>query len=1313
MNSFSPICLLLCISTLTLAYDVPPSIVVQPEPVNIDTRKVLLLRCEASGTPEPTYKWEKNGTFFDVDQEVHAQLEGGNLRIYPVTKADNGIYQCFANNHLGTAMSQKILAAVAFMDQFKSTASETVTKRVGESLKMNCGGSGGLPASHPAAYVYWTDDSEKPTPITYNARINQDLNGNLVFSNVQPSDEKGYYCLAMNNAVGSSQRSPLISLNIDTADDSQIPNNPTKKEIAPKSRRFRRENTLLGAVSEHFYDESPSLHISKRDLPPAPNKAAVLATKPAASEIAVRSQEFKMKCIAYGNPTPDITWTRGDEQLQSEGRVIIEEFGQELVISNVDSSDSGTYTCTARNSEGEDSFSTVVSVESAPYFPNPPSDETKGPGESVEIVCLAQGVPTPNTVWLVNGQPYDEYAANVDPVTNTDSRWTVISGVDKRATISITNLQTTDSNVFQCIATNKYREELTSVVLNVVSIPARIPNFTPVTRRLSVLQDGSAEFICHVEGRPTPTITWTFKGMVLTDGGKYNIDDVEGRLVINDAMEVDEGVYECTAENTIDAQVHSETDDATLTVLGQTTIDVPPFDLTIKEGAVATFQCEMSYDQELDRPTVIWMKGDQELEADPDDNSLRIEDAMISDSGTYTCVVKTTVDQNAGTVQEVNASAELIVKGRPEPPQDLELRIKESEFAVDIFWQPGNDNNAPIQYYMIQYDTKWSDMRWQSQANETVNEQVNPPYRKVLHLQPFVDYRFRIIAVNEIGQSEPSNEIAPAGDPQPAAPSKNPTGVTGGGTNPQSMVIRWQAIHPFYYGGDDFRYVVAFKPRGSNEPSTTADVYPDNTDDNPTGVIQNYIVDARKPYEEFEFSVQSVNSVGEAPEPITYYGFSGEAAPSAAPSGVQVVAISAQEVNITWDPVSQEDANGQLGGYNVYYNARTASGQSKQMCPQSPCMLRDLQAATTYEITVKAFTGAGEGPASDMVTVVTDSAPPGPVYKLTVDPFSYRLVLNWQEPILTNGGLEGYKVKIQKVSESSETLDEEETFEFMPEDELTLKYKTDPETRYRVEVRAYNEMGEGEISLKEPTTSQEGRPSKPPAPEIDGIGTDHANFTWDITNLNPTVSLVEIQYKLKDDQEFQTSEQFDVLDEDLIMVSGLESSTTYTARLRVTNDAGSTVSPTTEFKTTGTGALADDGFVLGTWMIILICIIILLILILLIICIIKSQKGGKYNVSDKEKQLNKDIESTPLKDDGGFDEYKPPTGADGEPLRGSQGSLDDSEHGSSETDSLKEYADGETGKFDEEGSFIGQYGDNKKQRQPDDEQGGAAYSTFV
>ncbi|XP_030828556.1 neuronal cell adhesion molecule isoform X1 [Strongylocentrotus purpuratus] len=1318
MNSFSPICLLLCIATLTLAFfprvkaqvpsedDVPPSIVEQPESINGDTRLPLTLTCRATGIPEPSYYWYKDGALFDVDNNDRASLDGGNLVIESLTTADDGQYQCFANNRLGTAMSQKIMTSLAFMDQFENTEPETVQVDQGRPLKLQCGGDPGVPNGNPAPLIYWTDAAAKPTPITYNARINQDPLGNLVFSNVIEDDAKGYYCQAINNVVGSSQRSPKVTLAVST-DEEEIQNNRNKKETAPKSLRFRRQNSrfTLGAVSDNFYDEPPTLHISKRDLPPIESGAS-LVTKPAASEIAIRTQSFKLKCIAYGYPTPEITWKRGEEQLQSGGRISIEESGQELVISTVENSDKGTYTCVASNEGGQDEFSTVVTVESAPYFPAPPSDETKGPGESVDIECRSEGVPAPTVVWLVNGQPWADFESNIDA-----ERWTVVTGNPQLATISISNLQTTDSNVFQCIATNKYKEELTSVVLNVVSIPARIPSFTPVTRKLSVVEDSSAAFTCHVEGRPTPTITWTFKGSVLTNGDKYTIDEPLGSIVINNALEVDSGAYECTAENSIDGQDYEATGSATLTVLGKTIITLPPADLTVREDTTATFQCEITYDHELDKPETYWMKDGQRLEANQD-NSLRIDNAMFSNSGTYTCFVETTLDESTDTVHSVNASAQLVVKGHPGPPQNLQLRAKEQEFAMDLFWEPGNDNNAPIQYYIIQYDTKWADMHWQFQANETAANVS--PYRKVLHLQPFVDYKFRVIAVNEIGESEPSAEIAPTVDPQVAPPSKNPIEVSGSGTRPESMVIRWQSIHPFYYGGDDFHYEVAYRPRMSSEPFVKDTVYPENTDANPTGIIQNFIVNARKPYEEYEFSVRSMNSGGPGPEPEIHYGFSGEAAPGASPSGVTVEAISANEVNVTWEPIDPEDANGKLGGYNVYYNVKIASGQDKQMCVKSPCVVGNLQAATTYEITVKAFTNAGEGPASDVVEVVTDSAPPGPVYKLKVDVYSYRLVLNWQEPILTNGDLTGYNVIITPVVD--ETLGDEENLSLAVNDDLTLIYEASPETKYRVEVLALNAIGDGEKTTEEPTTALQGRPSKPSGPAVDGIAPDHANFTWDLSNLNPTASAIEIQYRKKADDtgEFASSEQSDVLDQDLIMVSGLESSTTYQARLRVTNQEGSTVSTTTEFKTTGTGALADGGFVLGTWMIILICIIILLILILLIICIIKSQKGGKYNVSDKEKQLNKDIESTPLKDDGAFDEYKPPTGPDGEPLRGSQGSLNDSEHGSSETDSLKEYADGETGKFDEEGSFIGQYGDNKKQRQPDDEQGGgAAYSTFV
>ena len=45
----------------------------------------------------------------------------------------------------------------------------------------------------------------------------------------------------------------------------------------------------------------------------------------------------------------------------------------------------------------------------APYFPAPPSDETKGPGESVDIECRSEGVPAPTVDWLVNGQPWADF----------------------------------------------------------------------------------------------------------------------------------------------------------------------------------------------------------------------------------------------------------------------------------------------------------------------------------------------------------------------------------------------------------------------------------------------------------------------------------------------------------------------------------------------------------------------------------------------------------------------------------------------------------------------------------------------------------------------------------------------------------------------------------------------------------------------------------------------------------------------------------------------------------------------------------------
>ncbi|ESN97948.1 hypothetical protein HELRODRAFT_177613 [Helobdella robusta] len=114
------------------------------------------------------------------------------------------------------------------------------------------------------------------------------------------------------------------------------------------------------------------------------------------------------------------------------------------------------------------------------------------------------------------------------------------------------------------------------------------------------------------------------------------------------------------------------------------------------------------------------------------------------------------------------------------------------------------------------------------------------------------------------------------------------------------------------------------------------------------------------------------------------------------------------------------------------------------------------------------------------------------------------------------------------------------------------------------------------------------------------------------------------------------------------------------------------------------------------WLLLLLLILLLLLLLICIIllCCIRCNRGGVYPVYEKEKLRGHDYLKE--EDDAGFGEY---TRAD-EPamLKGIKGSLDSVEKPleESETDSLGEYEDPDPSKFNEDGSFIGQYGGKKK-----------------
>uniref|UniRef100_A0A183I989 Bravo_FIGEY domain-containing protein n=1 Tax=Soboliphyme baturini TaxID=241478 RepID=A0A183I989_9BILA len=144
-----------------------------------------------------------------------------------------------------------------------------------------------------------------------------------------------------------------------------------------------------------------------------------------------------------------------------------------------------------------------------------------------------------------------------------------------------------------------------------------------------------------------------------------------------------------------------------------------------------------------------------------------------------------------------------------------------------------------------------------------------------------------------------------------------------------------------------------------------------------------------------------------------------------------------------------------------------------------------------------------------------------------------------------------------------------------------------------------------------------------------------------------------------------------------------------------------TESPVNVFTTEGDA----PGIATAGWLIAILVAIMILIIVLIIVCLVIRNRGAKYPVSEKEKEQGRE---PMLKDDKGFDEYTHPD------VDEDKQSLTGRSKGESENDSMAEYGDGETGRFTEDGSFIGQYGvPNRVFIKPGSDRNRTDLSTFV
>nr|XP_009943312.1 PREDICTED: neurofascin isoform X4 [Opisthocomus hoazin] len=670
------------------------------------------------------------------------------------------------------------------------------------------------------------------------------------------------------------------------------------------------------------------------------------------SQMVLRGVDLLLECIASGVPAPDIMWYKKGGELPA-GKTKLENFNKALRISNVSEEDSGEYFCLASNKMGSIRHTISVRVKAAPYWLDEPQNLILAPGE--DVVGRARGTPTPAIQWLVNGEPIEASAPNPSREVAGD-------------TIVFRDTQIGSSAVYQCNASNEHGYLLANAFVSVLDVPPRL--LAPRNQLIRVIQNNRTRLDCPFFGSPIPTLRWFKNGQGNTlDGGNYKAHE-NGSLEMNMARKEDQGIYTCVATNILgkaEAQVRLEVKDPTRIVRG-------PEDQVVKRGSMPRLHCRIKHDPTL-KLTVTWLKDDAPLymgnRMKKEDDGLTIYGVSEKDQGDYTCVASTELDKDSAkaylTVLATPANRlRDLPKERPDRPRDLELSDL-AERSVRLTWIPGDDNNSPITDYIVQFEEdRFQPGMWHNHSRYpgSVNSAV-------LSLSPYVNYQFRVIAVNDVGSSLPSMP-SERYQTNGARPEINPTGVQGAGTQKNNMEITWTPLNATQAYGPNLRYIVRWRrrdPRGSwyNETVKT-----------PRHVVWNTPI-----YVPYEIKVQAENDFGRAPEPDTFIGYSGEDLPSS-PRYLRIRQPNLESINVEWD--HPEHPNGVLTGYSLRYQAFNGSKTGRTLVEnfspnQTRFTLQRTDPISRYRFFLRARTQVGEGE-----TIVEESpallneATPTPAY---------------------------------------------------------------------------------------------------------------------------------------------------------------------------------------------------------------------------------------------------------------------------------------------------------------------------------------------
>lgn len=918
----------------------------------------ITIRCEARGNPLPEYRWTKDGQ--DFIPSHFATIETGRTNGTLVLQKQHlsqfqGKYQCYAYNKLGTAMTEEIELIVPSIPKFPKEILDPVVVKIGEPIVLHCNPPEGVAPRQ----IYWMSFGLQH--IEQDERVSMGTDGNLYFSHALQSDSRqDYFCHASFSKIRT-----IVQKNAMT--------------VIVKSLKTGNESSESSDSTE-----VPPVRIPSLLLPPGVQTEKML----------LKGMTLQLECIPEGFPTPNVTWTKMGDTLPD--RTELKNFQKLLTITAVEERDQGKYMCMAENSAGKAEHYFDVIVEEPPqWHTEPPQSQLNVIGSDVHIKCSVSGKPLPDITWRKNGEIFRD-----DPENNRR----VLED-----TVMLRNAGPEDSAVYQCEASNSHGSLLANINIMVMNLAPLI--LTGDYEEYAVVLGGDITLNCSVFSSPPSIIYWA-KHETPIEGERFSALENGQLLKIENTEKGDSGKYVCVAHNT----EGSATIAAELDVKDPTKIVGPPQDRQIVSGTSAQLMCRAEYDKSLqDTFEVLWRKDGEEIPLSFEENSrysvddgmLQIMNVNLSDEGNYTCIAKTSLDEDS-------ATALLTVLDVPDAPKILGISEVKSPWNISLSWIPGSDHNSSVTEFVVEYEeSQWEPGRWRDLQKVVGNQATTE-----LALHGHLDYQFRVYAVNAVGPGPPSEPTERYKTP-PTAPKRNPENIKIQGHLPHQMDISWEPLPTIEYNGPGLEYKVSYRKLG------VEDAWKEHLVKRPAYVVKN-----TSTFVPYEIKIQSRNSHGWGPEPKVVTGYSGEDVPTAAPRDIAVEVINTTILRVSWTPAPPATVRGHLGGYHVHWVRRKSLLNPNKILDEHQSLsfpgkrrhaiVPGLEPFSEYKLTVNVFNKKGKGPKSDPVTFHTPEGVPEQVPILTASNSQKNsILLVWGPPLEANGILSHYLLQYHLINETA------------------------------------------------------------------------------------------------------------------------------------------------------------------------------------------------------------------------------------------------------------------------------------------------------